>query len=137
MTGRLIFVLFFSMSLLGKAQDSIPGKYLYPVEGFYIEKNLSINPLILDVRLHRDYVKSRIPGAIPAENSGILLSIADTTDREQSIFIYCESIERSSSAARILLDKGFQHVYVLKGGFLDWVKKAYPVDRKRIRRRRR
>jgi rhodanese-related sulfurtransferase len=88
--------------------------------------------VILDVRLGSDYFASdiKIKGAerpeygtkkiIPPEYSG------------KTIVIYSGSTDEANSIAnaQILVEKGYTKVYVLKGGWEEWVKANYPTERK-------
>ncbi len=84
--------------------------------------------VVLDVRTSGEFRKSHLPGAINAMNQQILKEIADTLDSEQSIFVYCESGDRSLTAAIILSDKGFVNVYNLSGGIDAWIKQGYSLE---------
>ena len=44
-------------------------------------------------------------------------------DKNKPIAVYCRSGGRSAKAASILLDLGFNEVYELKGGILNWNEK--------------
>jgi len=87
------------------------------------------NRIVLDVRTHKEYRKSHLPGAINAMNQETLKEIADTLDIEQPVFLYCEVGDRSLTAAIILTDMGFVNVYSLSGGIEAWVKKGYSLEK--------
>ncbi len=101
---------------------------------FYIRMNLAQNEVILDTQTCHEYGRKRIPGAVHAPRSEKLLSIADTLDREQPLFVYCRDDYRSTTACKILAGEGFLEVYDLRGGLRQWERAGYPVDKKRIRR---
>ena len=44
----------------------------------------------------------------------------DAFDKEQTLIFYCKSGGRSKLALEVFLDAGFQHVYHLDGGILEW-----------------
>lgn len=87
--------------------------------------------LLLDVRTAEDYVgeQGHIPGStlIPIEE------LAQRTDElndylEKPIAIVCRTDKRSIKAARLLAQKGFADVHVVKMGMTDWIKNGYPVE---------
>lgn len=89
----------------------------------------NVNPLILDVRTSGEYKSGHIPGAellpvqIFAENLNKLEEYKD-----EDIFLYCASGNRSTVAARMLIDAGFTKVYNLRRGISDWARNGYPVE---------
>ncbi|MCK5153684.1 MAG: rhodanese-like domain-containing protein [Spirochaetales bacterium] len=95
-------------------------------EGADLIKN--INPFILDVRTEGEYQQGHL------ENS-FLLPVQVLEDeigliekyKDQDIFIYCRSGNRSTVASKILLDAGFTTVYNLRYGISGWTAEGYPV----------
>jgi rhodanese-related sulfurtransferase len=77
--------------------------------------------VLLDVRTVMENSQERIPNSL-------LVDIADSSfqdeidklDRSKSYFIYCRSGNRSYHAANIMLQMGFEKVYNLAAGILDW-----------------
>jgi len=68
----------------------------------------------LDVRLPSEYQNVAIPGAVNVPLYFLRLKLA-TLDTHQRLVVYCDTGRRSSAAAFILLEKGFD-AYVLRGG---------------------
>jgi CRP-like cAMP-binding protein len=68
----------------------------------------------LDVRLPSEYQNVSIPGAVNVPLYFIRLKLA-TLDRKVPQIVYCDTGRRSSAAAFILLEQGFD-AYVLRGG---------------------
>ncbi len=89
----------------------------------------NVNPLIVDVRTEAEYNSGHIPGAgllpvqVFADNLGKLEQYKD-----KDILLYCASGNRSTVAARILIDAGFTRVYNLRHGFGDWARSGNPVE---------
>ncbi len=89
--------------------------------------------LILDVRPKQAYRLSpvRIKGAIRVPPGNI-----DARFRElpanKPIVVYCNDTgeETAARAARILTERGFRDVRVLRGGFDAWLRAGYPLDQK-------
>jgi len=43
------------------------------------------------------------------------------------VVCYCRSGVRSLKAANILKQKGYQHLYSLGGGIIEWAEKDFPI----------
>lgn len=88
----------------------------------------NIDPFILDVRTEGEYLQGHL------ENS-FLLPVQILEDeigsiekyKDQDILIYCRSGNRSTVAAKILLDAGFTNVYNLRYGITEWISNGYDV----------
>jgi rhodanese-related sulfurtransferase len=90
----------------------------------------AVDPLILDVRTPGEYARGRIPGSV-------LLPLQQLQARWQEIaghaqrpvLIYCATGNRSTVAAKILIDRGFERVYNLRPGIAGWERENLPVVR--------
>ncbi|MBU4293601.1 MAG: rhodanese-like domain-containing protein, partial [Actinobacteria bacterium] len=47
--------------------------------------------------------------------------------QDKPIIVYCRSGNRSTSAANILLEKGFKEIFNMTGGITEWQNKGFPV----------
>ena len=76
--------------------------------------------IILDVRTFEEFNGGHIPGAIciPNENIGSE-PLAELSDKDQLIYVYCRSGNRSKKAAQKLVDMGYTNI-VEFGGIIDW-----------------
>lgn len=108
------------IKVLGKGADENMGyqqitmdeaKEIFEQPGDYI---------ILDVRTFEEYNGGHIPGAIciPNENIGSEPP-AELPDKEQLIYVYCRSGNRSKKAAQKLVDMGYTNI-VEFGGIINW-----------------
>ncbi|MGN0963260.1 MAG: rhodanese-like domain-containing protein [Clostridia bacterium] len=78
------------------------------------------NYILLDVRTEEEFEAEHIPGAICIPNETIGDSaIPELPDKEQTIFIYCRSGNRSKDAAEKLVRQGYTHIIEF-GGINDW-----------------
>lgn len=68
----------------------------------------------LDVRLESEHKNGSIPGSVNIPLF-LLRYKVDTLDRNNTYVVYCDTGRRSSSAAYLLNERGFE-AYVLKGG---------------------
>ncbi|MDY2699268.1 MAG: rhodanese-like domain-containing protein [Lachnospiraceae bacterium] len=76
--------------------------------------------IILDVRTIAEYKEGHIPGAICVPNEAINENtIKELPEKEQLIFVYCRSGNRSKQAAAKLAKQGYTKVYEF-GGIIDW-----------------
>ena len=75
--------------------------------------------LLLDVRQPEEYDAGHLPGAmlIPL---GELEARQEELERGKNIITYCRSGRRSMAAAIELCGLGFEHLYNLEGGILNW-----------------
>ena len=118
----MIFLLLVAMCLLGcKTERKEESKYtminmetaksIFEEEGDYI---------ILDVRHADEYAEGHIKGAIHIDNDVIGTEEIDKLpDKEQTIYVYCRSGNRSKQAAKKLADLGYKNIVEI-GGILDW-----------------
>ncbi|WP_413869686.1 rhodanese-like domain-containing protein, partial [Desulfobacula sp.] len=87
-------------------------------------------PLILDVRTQKEYAKGHLENSIliPVQELQKRINELDVY-KNNAILIYCASGNRSTVASKILIDSGFNKIFNLKYGILDWKTKKYPVVR--------
>jgi rhodanese-related sulfurtransferase len=76
---------------------------------------------LIDVRSEAEFRTGHIKGAknINVMSSQFLSQISKIA-KEDPIFLYCRSGNRSSSAAKQLAKIGYTEIYNLKGGLLFW-----------------
>lgn len=76
--------------------------------------------VILDVRTKNEYDQGHIPNALLIPNESIDSSIVEKLpSKEQTIYVYCRSGNRSKQAANKLLKMGYTDVIDI-GGINDW-----------------
>jgi len=127
-------VLFFVCCLINAQEmDSIKFISLSPKE-FQETYNNQTSPILIDVREFFEYKKSRLKSAINIPSSGDLDSVADTLNKDRSLFLYCTSGFRSKRVAKYFCAKGFSQVYSLEGGIMAWRKEGQPIERKKLKR---
>ena len=86
-------------------------KKIFATEGDYI---------ILDVRRIDEFESGHIPNAVNVPNEVIGdEEIEELPDKEQRIYVYCRSGNRSKQAAEKLVQRGYTNI-VEFGGILDW-----------------
>jgi rhodanese-related sulfurtransferase len=83
---------------------------------------------IVDVRDRETFNMGHITGAVPMPLDTLLDTAQNSIALERDIYIYGESEEQASEAARILRGAGFTNVASIKGGFSAWSEIAGPTD---------
>ena len=77
---------------------------------------------LLDVRTTAEYSNGHLISAVNINYYGDNFDDEiDKLDKLKPIVIYCKSGGRSSKSALKLVEKGFEKIYNLKGGFDQWI----------------
>lgn len=97
-------------------------------ETFNTDINGDGQGLIIDVRTPKEYAQGHIKNALSMDflNNDFVEKIK-TLPKERNIYLYCRSGRRSAEAAKLFEQNGFQHVYNLEGGIIDWEKEGLPI----------
>lgn len=85
---------------------------------------------LLDVRTQNEYNDGHIKGAklIPVQDLQRRIGELDS-QKEKTILIYCRSGNRSTVAAKILREAGFNAVVNLRPGIKGWIRDDLPVEK--------
>jgi len=128
-------LLFLCVTLINvvEAQDDTNIAYInLNAHDFYLLSNQG-DLVIIDVRLFKEYRKSRIAGALSAPNKEILLQICEKIEKDIPLFVYCDDGDRGNTACKILTDElKFTKVYHLNRGLTEWINKGYDLDNSKI-----
>jgi len=90
----------------------------------------NIKPFILDVRTPGEYKQFSIKGAHLLPIGHLQARIAELEPyKNDDIFIYCATGNRSTVASKILADAGFKRIYNLRYGAYDWARRGFPIVR--------
>ena len=91
--------------------DMETAKGIFETEGDY---------MILDVRRADEFADGHIPGAINVANEDIHeIEPSELPDKNQTIYVYCRSGNRSKQAASKLAAMGYTNIIEF-GGIMDW-----------------
>jgi len=131
----ITFLLLFSCQISGQVTDSVKFKSLSPYY-FHLNYLKEEHVLMVDVREFFEYRGRRIKDAINIPSTGNLEFSADTIDKNVTLFLYCTTDYRSIRAARFFAGHGFSKVYSLEGGIVAWRKEGFPVEKKRVKRKK-
>jgi len=86
------------------------------------------HPQILDVRTPDEFESEHINNAKNVNwNSDDFEAKAASYDKSKPVFVYCLSGGRSKKAAAKLKELGFNTVYELDGGFLNWNEEGFGI----------
>lgn len=84
---------------------------------------------LIDVRELEEWQDIRIPGAHHIPKDEISVKIQNTiTDKTRAIYLHCRGGVRSLYAAQCLMDIGYNEVYSVDGGIMEWAMFGYPVE---------
>ena len=91
--------------------------------------------LFVDVREREEWEEGVVPGAIHVPRGQLESRIEGLVpDRSREIVLYCSGGSRSAFAAKALQELGYESVASLTGGFTDWKRNGFPIERSEERR---
>ena len=86
------------------------------------------NGLLLDVRTDNEFAQGHLRGAQQIDfYRDDFADALEKLDKDQPVFIYCRSGNRSGKVAKQMKAMGFSAVYNLEGGIGAWSKRNKPV----------
>ncbi len=86
--------------------------------------------VLIDCRESEETQKGFIPKSVPIPRGVLEMTVErHFTDREKPIVIYCAGGGRSALAAHALKKMGYTHVASMEGGFSQWEKSGFPVEK--------
>ncbi len=95
-----------------------------------LKNKMDTNPdlCLIDVRELDEWQEVRIPGAhhIPKDNIASHIT-SKVSDKSRPIYLHCRGGVRSLYAAQCLIDIGYEEVYSVDGGIMEWAMYGYPV----------
>ena len=76
---------------------------------------------IIDVRTPEEYAEGHIQGALNINvKSEAFVTEIENLSKSDTLLVYCRSGRRSLYASQVMVSFGFQKIYDLEGGFLNW-----------------
>ena len=78
--------------------------------------------ILIDVRTPMEYSQGHIQGSVNVDfkEEKDFQNYFKNLDKSETIFLYCRSGNRSKKSAEKLIDLGFNKIYDLDGGFIEW-----------------
>lgn len=93
------------------------------VDSITFSEKLKNDPdaVLIDVRTHNEFIAGHIPNSklIDIMNPLFLQEI-EKLDKTKNYYLYCRSGNRSYHAGMAMIRMGFNTVYNLQSGILDW-----------------
>jgi rhodanese-related sulfurtransferase len=81
----------------------------------------SSDGVLLDVRTPMEFAQSHIPDAVNLNISDRgFVEALDSLEKSKPYFVYCRSGNRSYTACRMMKERGFEKVYNLGKGIIEW-----------------
>lgn len=122
------------VNILGMAADNILKGLLKPV--YYENIQEDKNTILIDVRTSREFEFKTIEGAIniPADSIRDNLHLIS---KDKKVILFCNKGFQSYIVSRILIQKGYENIYSLSGGFSfykEQIKNLYGKTHKNIMR---
>lgn len=107
-------------------QQSPSISYLTPIKAKELINSKNVG--IIDLRTLAEYTNGHIGGAIniAAEDIQKNLNLLNGY-KNGKILLYCNTNNKSQTAAEILLKNGFQYIVIMEGGIQGWLKVEQPI----------
>ncbi len=89
--------------------------------------------VIVDTQDERIYQVTHIKGAINFPWAPVIKSPVHLP-RNKTLIIYCGCTDQEASldvATQLIRDYGYKHIKILEGGFQQWLKLGYPVEKRK------
>ena len=94
------------------------------------DNNANPKFVILDVRTPREFTQGHIAGSVLLDfRDPKFVSGLKRLDRYKTYLIYCRSGNRSGQTLKLIDGMGFQKIYHLKNGIIDWQREGLPLAR--------
>jgi rhodanese-related sulfurtransferase len=120
MKNSIIIMALISNLFGAKAQQSDAIKILTASEFNEAIKNNDVQ--LVDVRTQNEFNEGTIEDALNIDffQQEIFNNEFSKLDKDQPVYLYCRSGNRSQQAAKKLEAMGFKEIYDLKGGYMGW-----------------
>ncbi len=84
--------------------------------------------LLIDVRTPEEYASGHIENSVNIDfKADNFKELVAELDKNQDVYVYCKVGGRSGKSAKILEGMGFNKVYDLDGGILQWEKEEFKI----------
>ncbi|MEC8458766.1 MAG: rhodanese-like domain-containing protein [Bacteroidota bacterium] len=98
------------------------------VSDFELIMDTTSNGILLDVRTDNEFAQGHLRGAQQIDfYMNDFSNALEKLDKDQPVFIYCRSGNRSGKTAQQMKAMGFSEVYNLEGGISAWSKRGKPI----------
>lgn len=118
------FVLILFSTLSGLSMGCSQEKDKIQIVGTDVYKEVVKNAKhnIIDVRTPGEFEAGHLAGATNIDffDQSNFFEAYDDYDRKEPIYLYCQSGNRSLKVADKLVEMGFEHIYDMQGGYIQW-----------------
>ena len=83
--------------------------------------------VLIDVGSPGDFAEGHIPGSISLPLGASFKERSKNLSKGKTYILICPTGSRSATAAKLMMEQGFEKVYNLKGGITDWLRKGFKV----------
>jgi rhodanese-related sulfurtransferase len=83
--------------------------------------------VLIDVGNPGDFAEGHIPGSISLPLSASFKEKSKNLSKGKTYILICPTGRRSATAAKLMMEQGFEKVYNLKGGITDWLRNGFRV----------
>ncbi len=88
----------------------------------------NVHPVILDVRTEREFAAGHLEDAVLIPVQDFQRRLGElVTHKQDPVLVYCASGNRSTVAAKLLVDAGFVQVANLRRGIAEWDREGLPT----------
>lgn len=127
--SSILSVVFVCLVALGCGQNKVKKNLKVKVINAQQFKQDSKNKTIVDVRTEEEFGRGHLKNAINIdffdEN---YLDYFAKFNKKEPIYLYCRSGRRSNDVANELKKIGFEEVYDLKGGLIEWKQNNFELE---------
>jgi len=89
------------------------------------------NAVVLDIRDKADFKSGHLVDAVNIPNSQVAERLSDLEKHKSDpIIVVCKTGQSASAASKTLKDNGFEQVYRLSGGIMEWTNNNLPLVKK-------
>lgn len=135
MIGKVFLFIFlaFGLGLFAQNDENILFFKDCTAETFKENLDIADSSLLIDTRSKKDYSRSRIKGAVLAEQLTEIFNLVRNYPKNKPIFIYSESGDESLTVSALLMRKGYNKIYNLKDGLDDWWRAGFKLDKSKVK----
>jgi len=83
--------------------------------------------VLIDVGTPGDFAEGHIPGSISLPLGASFEGKSKNLSKGKTYILICPTGRRSATAAKLMMEQGFEKIYNLKGGITDWLRKGFKI----------
>lgn len=120
----VLLVSVFALSACGGSSETVTSLSVNE----FAQKIADPSITLLDVRTPAEFASGHIAGAINIDfESGVFKQEVQALDKSKTYALYCRSGNRSGQATSIMAKDGFDSIFNLNGGVIDWAALGQPL----------